>query len=174
MGHEFRPDEILRVLEKRDVQYVVIGGLAATLHGSPHVTTDIDITPEPGRRNLDRLSDALRQLNARIRVRGEPQGLAFDHTGESLARMQVLNLTTDFGDLDICTTPAGTHGYSDLVRDAVPLEIMGIHIVVASLADVIRSKEAAARPKDHLTVPTLRQLLEEATSQKPKGKPTRP
>src|SRR5207244_12802429 len=121
----FLPDGVTRVVENPGVIYVVIGGLAATLHGAPHVTTDIDITPEPGRKNLDRLSDALRELHARIRVRGNPQGFTFDHTGESLARMTMLNLVTDFGDLDICTTTAGTRGYADIIREAVPLEVMG-------------------------------------------------
>ena len=57
--------------------------------------------------------------------------------------------------------PAGTKGYPDLRRDALEMEVMGVHTVVASLADVIRSKEAAGRPKDQLVLPVLRRLLEE-------------
>jgi hypothetical protein len=161
MPGEFRPEEILRILEKHRVQYVVIGGIAATLHGSPHVTTDIDITPERGVKNLQRLSAALTELNARIRVEGEPEGFKFNHDADSLAWMEVLNLITDWGALDLSFTPAGTRGYSDLRRDAVEIEVMGVHTTVASLADVVRSKEAAGRPKDLLVLPTLRRLLEE-------------
>ena len=163
MPGEFRPEEILRILEKHRVQYVVIGGIAATLHGSPHVTSDIDITPERGVKNLQRLSAALTELNARIRVEGEPQGFKFNHDVDSLSWMEVLNLITDWGALDLSFTPAGTRGYSDLRRDAVEIEVMGVHTTVASLADVVRSKEAAGRPKDLLVLPTLRRLLEEPT-----------
>jgi hypothetical protein len=60
--------------------------------------------------------------------------------------------------------PSGTHGYDDLRRDAIELEILGVHVPVASLADVIRSKEAADRPKDRLTLPVLRRIFEEGGS----------
>jgi predicted nucleotidyltransferase len=157
---EFRPQDILRVLQEHGVVYVVIGGIAATLHGSPHTTSDIDITPERGRKNLERLSAALDELHARIRVAGEPGGFPFSHNWESLQRMEVLNLTTDAGDLDLSFVPSGTRGYEDLRRDAVRIEVMGVPTTVASLADVIRSKEAAGRSKDQLTLPTLRRMLE--------------
>jgi len=157
---EFSPQEILRVLEKHGVSFVVIGGIAATLHGSPHATSDIDITPERGRKNLERLSAALDELHARIRVAGEPGGFPFSHNWESLQRMEVLNLVTDAGDLDLSFVPSGTRGYEDLRRDAVRIEVMGVPTSVASLADVIRSKEAAGRAKDQLTLPTLRRMLE--------------
>jgi hypothetical protein len=158
---EFRPEDILRTLDRHGVRYVLIGGLAATIHGSAHVTTDVDITPDLGRRNLERLSAALKEMGAKIRVAGEPGGLPFDHDAGSLARMAVLNMTTRFGDLDVCTIPAGTGGYKDLARDAMELDILGVRTLVASLADVVRSKEATGRPKDQLTLPTLRRLLDE-------------
>jgi len=158
---DFRPEEILRILEDHGVRYVVIGGIAATLHGSPHVTTDVDITPERGKKNLERLSAALTELNARIRVEGEPGGFQLNHDADSLSWIEVLNLITDWGALDISFTPAGTKGYSDLRRDAVEIDVLGVHTTVASLADVVRSKEAAGRPKDQLVLPTLRRLLEE-------------
>jgi hypothetical protein len=157
----FRPDQILRVLNKHGVRYVVIGGFAATIYGSGFVTTDIDITPERGAENLERLSAALRELNARIRVEGYPDGLRFDHSGESLGRVDLLNLVTDEGDLDLSFVPAGTAGYSDLRTHAVTVRLVDLAVPVASLADVIRSKEAAGRPKDQLTVPTLRRILEQ-------------
>ena len=148
------------MLQARGVRYVLIGGLAATLYGSPHVTTDVDITPEKGPANLRRLAEALDDLDARVRTEGEPDGLPFDRFPEMLARVSVLNLTTRAGDLDLTFEPAGTQGYGDLERRAVHIEIRGIHVPVAALADVIRSKEAANRDKDRLTLPTLRRLLE--------------
>jgi len=161
MTTRFDPAAILLVLDRHGVEYVLIGGLAATIHGSAHVTTDVDITPERSARNLTRLSDALSELSARIRVEGHPDGFPFDHDATFLSGMALLNLTTDFGDLDISQTPAGTSGYSDLARDAVDVRLFGVRVRVASLPDVVRSKEAAGRPKDWLTVPSLRRILAE-------------
>jgi predicted nucleotidyltransferase len=157
---EFAPQELLATIDRHGVRYVVIGGLAAILHGAPHVTTDVDIVPDEDRSNLERLSAALKELNARIRVTGEPDGIPFDHSAESLARVQIWNLVTDRGNLDLTFVPIGTRGYADLVRDAEPMSVRGIQVPVASLADVIRSKEAAGRERDRLVLPTLRRLLE--------------
>lgn len=157
---EFDPQEIFAALERHGVRFVVIGGVAAILHGASHVTTDVDIVPEEGRDNLARLSAALKELNARIRVVGEPEGIPFDHSAESLARVRIWNLVTDRGNLDLTFVPSGTRGYDDLVRDVEPMTVRGVEVPVASLADVIRSKEAAGRERDRLALPTLRRLLE--------------
>jgi hypothetical protein len=71
----------------------------------------------------------------------------------------VWNLTTTHGDLDITFVPSGTGGYDDIVRDASETALFGLHVLVASLADVIRSKQAANRPKDQRVLPTLREIL---------------
>jgi hypothetical protein len=160
MADPFQPGEILAVLERHGVEFVVIGGLAATLHGSPYVTTDIDVTPRRAQKNLERLSEALKELDARIRTEAVLEGMPFDQNARSLAAVSLLNLTTRFGDLDISIEPVGTAGYEDLVRDAKPFEVGGVRVLVASLADVVRSKEAADREKDRLVLPTLRRLLE--------------
>ncbi|MEX0984895.1 MAG: hypothetical protein WD096_07570 [Actinomycetota bacterium] len=156
---EFRPQEIIATLDRHGVRYVVIGGLAAVLHGAAHVTTDLDIAPEEAKRNLERLSDALREMNARIRVSGEPDGVPFDHSAESLARVRIWNMQTSMGDLDVAFEPSGTRGYEDLRRDAVAMTVAGVQVQVASLADVIRSKEAAGRERDRAVLPGLRELL---------------
>jgi hypothetical protein len=156
---EFQPQEILRVLDEHQVRYVLIGGLAAVLHGAAHVTTDVDVVPEDARANLDRLSAVLKELHARIRVSGEPDGVPFDHSAESLSRVRVWNLQTSKGDLDISFEPSGTRGYDDLRRDVMKMQVRGIDVPVASLADVVRSKEAAGRARDRAILPALRELL---------------
>lgn len=156
----FQPEEIIAALEEHGVDYVVIGGIAALLHGSPHLTFDIDITPDRRRPNLERLSSALRDLKARIRTdEAGGQTFPFAQDAESLKRQDVLNLSTRAGNLDICFTPAGTAGYSDLKRDAITIDLGDQHPKVASLADVIRSKEAANRAKDRAVLPVLREIL---------------
>ncbi len=155
----FDPDRLLQVLHAHGVQFVLIGGYAAALHGSDHLTFDVDITPSRDPVNLDRLSSALTELGARIRVEGIEGGLPFAHDGRSLAKATVWNLVTDAGDLDLAFLPAGTEGWEDLHRSGIVVDLPGGRTEVAALADIVRSKEAADRPKDHLVLPVLRRLL---------------
>ncbi len=99
----------------------------------------------------------------RIRAEGAPEGVSFDCSGaflHNLGRDAVLNLTTLAGDIDVVFTPTGTQGFRDLKRDAVSIDATGATILVASLADIIRSKAAADREKDRRALPRLRALLE--------------
>lgn len=148
---------ILDTLRRHDVEFVLIGGLATVHWGSPFLTWDVDITPARSTDNLERLSAALRELDARVRSGDEV--LEFSHTGRTLGETAVWNLRTPHGDLDISFVPNGTTGYDDLARDASRESIRGIEVRVASLADVIRSKQAANRPKDQRVLPTLREIL---------------
>lgn len=150
---------IVEVLLDHDVAFMVIGGLAARMQGSPLPTQDIDITPETSADNLARLSAALRNLDARVRHPDIPDGLPFGHDATSLASAIFWNLTTPFGDLDLSFVPAGTTGYADMVAGVVTIEVHGTPFPVASLADVVRSKNAANRDKDRRALPVLRELL---------------
>lgn len=150
---------ILEALHRNKVDYILIGGLAAVYHGSPFPTEDADISPDMDRRNLDKLATALRELNARVRTDSEPSGLPFSCDGETLAAAETWNLTTDAGDLDVTFKPSGTGGYRDLHRDAAQVRLYGVSVRIASLGDVIRSKQAANRPKDQRMLPTLREIL---------------
>ena len=154
----FDPDALLEVLHRHEVRYVLIGGLAAALRGSATPTFDVDIMPAAGSANLARLSAAMRELDARVRVDGIPEGLPFSHDAASLSQMTMLNLVTRFGDLDIAFDPAGGADYSQWEADATMVTVLGVPVRVASLDDVIQSKEAAGRDKDRLQLPTLRAL----------------
>lgn len=157
-------ERLLQVLHRHGVVYVLIGGLAAVYHGSPFPTEDADITPQADDANLDRLASALRELNARIRTESEPTGLPFAYDAASLAAARTWNLVTDAGDLDLSFEPSGTQGYPDLRRDASDAQLYGLTVQIASLADVIRSKQAANRPKDQRVLPTLREILAQPDS----------
>lgn len=161
MPAAFDPIAIIGVLADHDVDCVLLGGLAAVLHGSPATTNDADIMPEPSRANLERLGSALRELGARLRVTDDPDGVPFDPHPELLASMRALNTVTRCGDLDLTMNPAGIADYDELRRGATAFEIEGATILVASLDDIIRSKTAADRPKDHATLPILRALRDE-------------
>ncbi|MEZ0362235.1 hypothetical protein ACAG26_00820 [Mycobacterium sp. pUA109] len=155
---------LFAALDRHRVAYVLIGGLAAVYHGSPFPTEDADITPQSGRANLVRVAAALDELNARSRTESASGGLPFACNADALASATTWNLTTDAGDLDVAFEPAGTRGYADLRRDARPVALYGVTVRVAALADVIRSKQAANRPKDRRVLPTLREIL---TRQRP-------
>jgi len=158
---------LLDVLHRHGVIYVLIGGLAAVYHGSPFPTEDADITPATDRANLTRLAAALRELDAKIRTEGVPAGLPFTYDADSLTSVQTWNLQTDAGDLDLALQPSGTRGYTDLRRDATAAQLYHVTVHIASLADIIRSKTAADRPKDRRVLPTLRELLVKYTDSKP-------
>lgn len=159
MRPELDGPALFSVLRQHQVDFVLIGGLAAVAHGSPVPTEDIDITPEQSDQNLGRLSAALREMGARVRVEGVEGGMPFSHDAASLASVGVWNLVTPFGELDIRLVPAGTTGFVDLDHDAEVMDVGGVHVRVASLADVIRSKQAANRPKDQRVLPVLREIL---------------
>ena len=160
-GGEVTPDlpRLFDVLNRHRVTYILIGGLAAIFHGSPFPTEDADITPKASRANLTCLAAALNELNARIRTESVPEGLSFTCTAEGLAAAQTWNLVTDAGDLDISFQPSGTRGYADLHRDAISADIYDVIVQIAALSDIIRSKQAANRPKDQRVLPTLREIL---------------
>jgi len=161
---DFDPERMLSALADAEVRFILIGGMAAVLHGDVGVTVDIDVVPERTDENLHRLAEALRGLGARIRTEGEPEGLLFDCSAEFFRNLppdSIVNMTTQAGDLDVTFCPSGTSGFDDLQRDAIDIEAADrLHILVASLQDVIRSKEAAGREKDRLSLPRLRRLLD--------------
>lgn len=158
--NRLEPDRILTALVKRHVEFVVIGAIAAIAQGGPLITQDLDITParEPG--NLDRLANALKDLDARLRLPDDSSGIEFPIEPRFLGSVESWTLKTPSGDIDLLFVPSGTAGYEDLKRSAVSVELWGQEVLVASLADIIRMKEAAGRPKDLGQLPALRQTLE--------------
>jgi hypothetical protein len=155
---EFDPLSLLSTLNRHGVGYMVVGGFAAVAYGSPLPTGDIDVTPDTALENLDRLSAALRELEARIRTEAVPEGLAFAHNARSLSGLTMLNLVTRFGELDLILRIPGEATYQVLSSRAVTLDLEGMPLRLASLDDIIASKEAAGRPKDRNALPILRAL----------------
>jgi predicted nucleotidyltransferase len=157
---EYEFGEILRVLKQHDVRFIVIGAIAAIAQGYPLNTQDIDITPARDPANLERLANALAELGARLRTPAEDEGVPFPVDAQMLDGADMWTLRTKYGDLDLSYVPSGTQGYEDLRRDAHTEKIDGVEVAIASLADIIRSKEAAGRVKDQAQLPALRRTLE--------------
>lgn len=155
---------LCRTLIEHDVEFLVIGGVAARLHQTGHATVDIDICPSSDGANLERLAVALGSIDARLRVEGEPAGLPFDPHPQQLRQLSMLTLVTTHGPVDLCFAPAGfADGYDALARDQVVIVVSGVDVPVASLADVVRSKRAAGRPKDIVVLPDLEARLRDSS-----------
>lgn len=154
------PKHILSTLVEWDVQFVVIGAIAAIVQGGPLITQDLDITPAREPDNLERLATALKELDARLRIPNDPSGIEFPIEPRFLGSVDHWTLNTPSGDIDLRFAPSGTAGYEDLKRSAVSVELWAHEVLVASLPDIIRMKEAAGRPKDRAQLPALRQTLE--------------
>ena len=156
-----RPQALLELLEKHKVDYVVIGGVGANIWGSPRGTLDLDICAARTRANKGRLAAALTELDARFRPPGleeegfPPPGGWDDHSFDSLISLAT---TTSLGWLDIWFIPDGTTGYDDLIQSAATARVGNLHITVASIADIIRSKQAAGRNKDLSALDHLHEL----------------
>lgn len=154
---ELNAAAIVEALNRHQVRYVIIGAFAAIAQQAPiPATRDIDLTPETSPENLARLSLALKELAARIRTEGIPGGLPFSHDATSPAAAEVWNLICPDGEFDISFHPSGfAEGYAQLAANAHRLRVGEVDVVVADLADVIRSKESAGRPKDLRVLPAL-------------------
>ena len=150
---------ILDALARHDVSFVLIGGLAARLHGSPTVTDDVDICPARGDDDLHRLANFLTSIEARLR--GVDDDVPFLLDAKSLNTGMNFTFNTSLGALDILGEPEGTRGYEDLAANAVEMDIDGRTIQVASLDDLMRMKEAAGRPKDRIELEVLGALRDE-------------
>jgi hypothetical protein len=161
-GGAFDPLAALRTLDRHGVRYVLIGGLGARLHGSPSVTNDTDVCYERSPENLEHLAAALTELHARLR--GIEDDVPFHLDAATLGAGDHFTFSTDAGNLDCLGTPAGVDGYGDLAANAETYEIEGLRVMVASIADLIRMKRAAARPKDLLEIDILRTVEEERGS----------
>ena len=150
---------LIRRLGAADVRFVLIGGFAGTILGSPRTTVDLDIAYARDEENLARLASALEPLLPRLR--GAPPGLPFVLDVATLARGLNFTLTTTLGDLDLLGDVTGGGGYADLLPHTHRIRVFGTEIAVVTLDQLIRLKRAMGRPKDLAALAELEALLEE-------------
>jgi len=148
----------LVLLGEHGVECVIVGGVAATLHGSSIVTRDLDVCYNREYGNLKRLVSALVSVN--VRLRGAPEGLPFILDEETLRRGLNFTLTTDIGDIDLLGELSGVGNYAEASEDADVMELFGFQYKVLALPSLIASKRAAGRPKDLVVIPELEAILE--------------
>lgn len=148
----------LLLLGQFQVDCILIGGVAAQVHGSSYVTNDLDICYARDPANLERLAVALKTLNARLR--GAPPEVPFVLDASTLRNGLNFTFVTDAGDLDLLGEVSGVGVYADALQSAVVHELFGYRFAVLSLEKLITSKRAAGRAKDLLVLPELEAILE--------------
>lgn len=153
MMTDLRPTAILEHLAVAGVDFVVVGGIAMTAHGSDRNTFDLDICLWQSERNLNALGAVLIDLGAHLR--GVEEDVPFVPDGRTLARMQILTLDTTLGPLDVLARPDGSPPYQRLRRHAERVRIGSAEVLVASVDDLLEMKRSAGRDKDLLDVETL-------------------
>ena len=170
---------LLDALERHQVSYVAVGGLAAQWHGAQRTTKDLDVCPAWDEENLDRVAGALRELGARLKVPDGPaEGEEVPIDGVFLHRLEVSTWRTSAGDLDVLLgIPRDGRWnlarYEQLRENAILLEIGERTVLTAALKDIIRSKEIADREPDREALPELRQLSDDPVDGDA-GQPTDP
>ncbi|MDA0840027.1 MAG: hypothetical protein O3B01_06800 [Planctomycetota bacterium] len=149
-------EQILATLTEAEVEYLVVGGIAAVLQGATVVTQDIDICYRRTRENVDKLASALLGRNLSLRI-GEDR-LPIELDGPFLWNGCNFTLFDDDESLDLLGETSGIGGYDQVIDRAVLMEISGRVIHVLAIADPIETKRAAGRPKDLAVLPILEEL----------------
>ena len=155
----FDPLAALTELHRQRVRFVIIGGLAGRLHGSPTLTNDLDICYARDPANLRRLAEALRALDARLR--GVDVAVPFKVDAAALEAGDHFTFVTRAGNLDCLGTPAGAGSFESLWRAAVEYDLEEFKVRAAALPDLIAMKRSAGRRKDLIEVEVLAALIEE-------------
>lgn len=150
-------EKALGVLIEADVTFMVVGGVAAALHGSSRMTQDLDIVYSRDEVNLQRIVDALQAYSPYLR--GAPSGLPFLWDLQTLNNSINLTLSTSFGALDLLGEITGGGAYEDLVDDSIDVEGFGFQFKILDLEKLIVVKRAAGRPKDLEAISELQDIL---------------
>ena len=148
--------QLLERLSGRGVDYIVIGGVAATAHGSVRMTLDLDILYSREPANLSRIVEALTDIHPYLR--GAPPGLPFRFDEKTLRNGLNFTFTTDLGDIDLLGQVAGVGDYPSALQDSLELEVFGNRLRCFSLDQLLSSKRAAGRPKDLEVIAELEEI----------------
>ena len=151
---------LIRLLADNNIEFIIVGGAAATAHGSARLTSDLDVVYERSSENIRRIVEALRSNQPYLR--GAPPGLPFDWSAQTIEKGLNFTLTTTLGALDLLGEIVGGGGYKELLPHTIDIEVAGVNCKCLGLERLIVVKRAAGRPKDLEVIAELEQILNEA------------
>jgi len=155
--------EIVQLFSSLQVDFIVVGGLAAIVHGSSRLTQDVDVVYSRTPDNLQRIVDALRPHEPYLR--GAPPGLPFLWDARTLKNGLNFTLRTKLGDIDLLGEIVGGGRYENLLPHSREMPMFGIRAKVLGLDKLIEVKRAAGRPKDFEAIAELEAIREELKAQ---------
>ena len=147
------------MLVRARAEFIVIGGVAATIHGSARATYDVDLLYSRKEENILRLTNSLAPY--KVYLREAPPGLPFGWDAKTIRNGLNFTLTTELGDIDLLGDVGG-ETYQTLLPHSFDVDAFGVRFKCLDLPTLIRIKEASSRPKDREAVAELRILLEES------------
>lgn len=150
--------KLLQRLDDAGIDFVLVGGYAAMLHGSSLLTRDVDVCATLTPETIEKLREAFRNFHPRHRL-SAPQQSFLDNPGQGVA-LSNLYLNTDLGTLDLLGSITGVGDYARVARDAVDIELFGRRVRAIGLDDLIAAKEALGRDKDLIAARELRVIRE--------------
>jgi len=153
-------EQLIGALVGAEVEFLVVGGLAATVHGSARLTQDVDVVYARSEANIARLVAALRPHKPYLR--GAPAGLPFEWSTATVQRGLNFTLTTRVGDIDVLGEIVGGGPYEALAKHTIEVDLFGHACRCLDLPTLIATKRAAGRPRDLEAVAELEALQEES------------
>jgi predicted nucleotidyltransferase len=152
-------DGLLRLLADGGTEFILVGGIAATAHGSARYTQDVDVVYRRTPENISRLVRALASVAPYLR--GAPPGLPFRWDAETIAHGLNFTLVTSLGDIDVLGEIVGGGIYEELLPHSIKIAVLGTECLCLDLETLIHVKRAAGRPKDFEAIAELEALREE-------------
>lgn len=150
--------QAVQALVDADVEFVIIGGWSAILHGSSYITNDLGVCFSRRKENLGRLARALAPFHPKLR--GLPADLPFVWDATTLHNGTLFTLSTDLGVIDLLAEVSGLGGFDEVKAHSIEIDAFDRRVRTLDLPSLIRAKRAAGRPKDLLILPELESLLE--------------
>jgi hypothetical protein len=149
-------NNLLQRLGDAEIDFVVVGGVAAVLHGSSTVTRDLDVCASLTSENLQKLRIAFADLHPVHRI-GPSRHSFLDNPGPGIA-LKNLYLQTDLGALDLLGSITGVGEFDQVRESAIEIQLFGRTVKVLALEALIKAKEAVGRHKDLLVATELRAI----------------
>jgi predicted nucleotidyltransferase len=150
-------NNLLQILCEADIEFVIVGGFAAVIHGSSMLTRDLDVCTVLSDSAVGKLRNIFRDLHPIHRFTS--QRLSFLDNPEPGTTLKNLYLQTDLGPIDFLSTIDGIGNYDDVMKNAEEIILFDRKVHIISLPDLLRAKETLGREKDIITAKELRAIM---------------